>query len=117
MTPPTVPDRPFDHPAAWTAADLGGKDSIAVDLTDRHITAFEGAVAGLRERGRTAFEDIGRRDFPLDSIADDVRAWCHEITGGRGLLLLRGFPVDRWRPEDAELVWFGLGTHFGRAGS
>ena len=72
-------------------------------------------MAGLRERGQTAFEDIGRHDFPLDAIAEDVRAWCHEVADGRGLLLLRGFPVDRWSQEEAELVWFGLGTHFGRA--
>ena len=29
--------------------------------------------------------------------------------------MLRGFPVERWSREDAELAWFGLGTHFGRA--
>ena len=115
MTSPLVPTRPFDHPAAWTAADLGGKDDFAFDLADRHVAAFEAAVAGLRERGLTAFEDIGRHDFPLDSIAEDVRAWRHEVAGGRGLLLLRGFPVERWSQEEAELAWFGLGTHFGRA--
>jgi len=112
MTSPIIPSRPFDHPAAWTAADLGSKD--AFDLTDRHIAAFEAPVPGLRERGLTAFEDIGRHDFSLDSIAEDVRAWRHEVANGRGLLLLRGFPMDRWSQEETELVWFGLGTHFGR---
>ena len=115
MTPPIIPNRPFDHPAAWTAADLGDKDTFAFDFTDRHIAAFEAAVAGLRERGLTAFEDVSRHDFPLDPIAEDVGAWRHEVADGRGLLLLRGFPVDRWSQEDTELVWFGLGTHFGRA--
>ena len=57
MTSPTIPSRAFDHPAAWTAADLGGKEAFAFDLADPHIAAFEAAVAGLRERGRTAFED------------------------------------------------------------
>ena len=103
------------HPTAWTAADIGGKDTFAFDLTDRHIAAFEAAVDGLRERGLTAFEDIGRDGFPLDAIANDVRAWRHEVADGRGLLLLREFPVDRWSQEEAELVWFGLGAHFGRA--
>ena len=58
MTSPTIPSRAFDHPAAWTAADLGGKDAFAFDLADRHVAAFEATVAGLRERGRTAFEDM-----------------------------------------------------------
>ena len=115
MSSREIPGEPFDHPAAWTAAALGGKDAFAVDLDDHHIVAFEAAVAGLRERDLTAFENIGRHDFPLDSIADDVRAWRHEVAEGRGLLILRGLPVDRWSREDTELAWFGLGTHFGRA--
>ena len=55
MTSPIIPNRPFDHPAAWTAADLGGKDAFAFDLDDRHIAGFEAAAAGLRERGLAAF--------------------------------------------------------------
>ena len=34
MTSPIIPSRPFDHPAAWTAADIGGKDAFAFDLDD-----------------------------------------------------------------------------------
>ena len=75
MTSPIIPSRPFDHPAAWTVADIGGQDAFAFGLDDRHIAAFEAAVAGLRDRGLTAFEDIGRHDFPFDAIAEDVRAW------------------------------------------
>ena len=50
MASPIVPSRPFDHPAAWTVADLGGKDALAFDLDDRHIAAFEAAVARDRIR-------------------------------------------------------------------
>ena len=62
-------------------------------------------------------KDIDHVDFPFDAIAEDVREWRHEVAGGRGLLVLRSFPVGRWRREDAELAcaWFDLGTHFGRA--
>ena len=35
MTLPIIPSRPFDHPAAWTVADIGCKDAFAFDLTDR----------------------------------------------------------------------------------
>ena len=108
MTLPIIPSRPFDHPAAWTAAQLGCRDTFGFGLDDRHIAASEAAAAGLREHGLTAFEDISHHDFPLDAIAEDVRAWRHEVADGRGLLLLRGFPVDRWSQEDTELVWCGV---------
>lgn len=110
----TVPKR-FDHPAAWKAEDLGSKESIAVDLTADHLAAFEKALERLRERDLITFEAIGRDDFPLDAIAEDVAAWRREIAKGRGMLLLRGFPIGCWSQQDVELVWFGLGTHFGRA--
>ena len=61
-------------------------------------------MAALRERGLTDFENIDRHDIPLDAIAEDVRAWRHEVADGRGLLLQREFPVDRWSQEEAELV-------------
>ncbi len=111
----TVRAEPFDHPAAWTAADFSGKDDIAIDLRPRHLDAIEAAVADLHQRGLVAFENIGRDDFPLESITDDIAGWRHEVEHGRGLVLLRGFPVDRWSQQDIELAWFGLGTHFGRA--
>ena len=115
MTRPEIPSAPFEYPLAWKAADIGGKDTIAIDLTARHLTAFEKALEGLRARDQNAFEDIGRHDFPLEDIAGELAAWQHEVADGRGLVLFRGFPLDRWSQEDLELIWFGLGTHFGRA--
>ena len=115
MSHPDIPSEPFDHPATWKAADIGDKDGIAVDLTARHLAAFERALEGLRARGLAAFEDIGRHDFPLEDIADEVAAWRREVMDGRGLLLFRGFPLERWSQADLALIWFGIGTHFGRA--
>lgn len=108
-------DRPFQHPAAWKATDFAGKDDIAIDLAPRHLQAFDAALAGLHARKRTSLADIGRDDFPLAAIADDIGGWRHEIEHGRGILLLRGFPVARYDPDDIERLWFGIGTHFGRA--
>ena len=113
--PVAVPTAPTDHPAAWTTADIGGKDDITLDLAPRHVAAFEAALADMDARGLARFEDIGRGDFPLHAIADDVARWRRQVEHGRGILVLRGFPVDRWSQRDVERVWFGLGTHFGRA--
>ncbi len=112
---PIARDRPFDHSAAWKATDFAGKNDFAIDLAPRHMDAFDAALAHLDARGRVSLEGIGRNDFPLAAIADDVRDWRREVEHGRGLVLLRGFPVDRYPQEDIERLWFGLGTHFGRA--
>lgn len=109
---PSTRTTPFDSPAAWKAADFAGKDDITVELTPRHIDAFDAALKRLNSRG---LNDIRRNDFLLPDIADDIRNWRGEIEDGRGVLILRGFPLDRYSADEIERLWFGLGTHFGRA--
>ena len=104
----------YDHPAAWKGSGVQGKDEFAVDLADKHIDAFAHAVKKLKTDGKTEFHDIGRHDFNLEGIAGDLTDWQHEIVDGKGLLILRGFPVDAFSTEEIELMWLGLGTHFGR---
>ncbi|MDA0996992.1 MAG: TauD/TfdA family dioxygenase [Proteobacteria bacterium] len=107
---------PFVHPAAWKATDFQGKkNDISVDLSAGHVAALQSALVELKASGKTAPELIGRHDFPLPGIADDIAHWHREVVQGRGLLVLRGFPVDQLSLQDIELVWFGIGTHFGRA--
>lgn len=105
---------PYDHPAAWKASDVNGKDAFAVDLTSAHLDAMMAAVRQLKKRGVSELQEIKRHDFALDDIARDVQAWQQELSDGKGLIILRGFPVDDLPSEDIELMWFGLGTHFGR---
>lgn len=105
---------PYDHPAAWKGFDVEGKDSFAIDLTCRHIDALANATQKLKKDGKTQFHDIGQHDFELNPIVDDLADWQREITDGKGLLILRGFPVDSFSADEIELMWLGLGTHFGR---
>ena len=40
-------------------------------------------------------------------------AWAQELREGRGFLILRGFPVDRYALEDLVLMYAGLGSNWG----
>ena len=89
------------HAAAWKASDFAGKDDLAVALTARHLAAFEAAVA--RVRGG-ALEAIGRADFALPEIAEEVATWRAEVMEGRGLLLLRGNNLKLVTQQDVILA-------------
>ena len=106
----------IDHPSAWTGAALGGKEALAFDFEPRHLAAFERAIAAVRARGLELCE-VGREDFPLDAVASEVAAIKHELDEGRGIVIVRGFPVGRWAPQDLELMYWGLGAHLGTAAS
>ncbi|MEX2200742.1 MAG: hypothetical protein WD711_05050, partial [Dongiaceae bacterium] len=104
---------PIEHPGAWKGADFRSKDDFAFDLERRHIVALDDAISLAYKRG--GWKNLRRDDAPLGAIADDVARWRHEIADGRGLLLLRGLPVERWSVEETEAAFWALGLHLGHA--
>ncbi len=109
-----APPAPIRHPNAWRGSDFASKADYAFDLAPRQIHALEAAVAEIRRRG-LACGAVGKADMPLTGIAAEIAAWRREIVDGRGFVLLRGLPVERWGEQDSELAFWGLGLHFGRA--
>src|SRR5712691_1674111 len=102
----TVENRqPVRARSAWRPADFETADAYSFTLTGTHVAAFDRALVANRDAG----------DFPLESIAGDVAAWRDEVLHGRGFVVLRELPRDRYSPDDLGMLFFGLGTHFGRA--
>ena len=60
-------------------------------------------------------EHFERADFDLSAIAGDIAAIRDALMDGRGVVVLRGFPVERWGVAATTLSYWGLGTHFGTA--
>ncbi|NKB56554.1 MAG: hypothetical protein GKS00_09475 [Alphaproteobacteria bacterium] len=110
---PEVQFEPFDHPATWKATDFKSKDDFAIDLSARHIDALEAEIAAYKKASGD-HAGLSPESFPLTTIQEDVRAWREEVVHGRGLLMLRGMPVDRMDVDDLRLLFLGLGTHIGR---
>lgn len=113
----TLPyDRPIDHLSAWKSSDFKGPDDFAYDLTPRRLTAFDRALGAIHAAG-LKLDDTDRRHFELREIASELAALRDEVLDGRGFLMIRGFPVGRYSQADIELMFWGLGTHFGLAQS
>jgi len=105
---------PIAGASAWHPRDFPSPAGYSADLDERHFAAFDSALAVNRAAGR-ATEEIGREDFALAPIAADLAAWRHGVLHGRGFVVLRGFLLDRYSAEDLAAIFWGLGTHFGRA--
>jgi hypothetical protein len=106
--------KPIAGPAAWHPRDFPDAGAYSVTLGERHFAAFDSALAVNRGAGR-AVEDVGTDDFALAPIAADLAAWRHDVLHGRGFVVLRAFPLDRYSADDLAAIFWGLGTHFGRA--
>jgi len=96
----------------WVGSDLAASVDWIRPVSAAGIAECEAAVAGLRRRG-LAWPHFGREDFPLPTFARELDSVLDELENGRGLVLLRGFPVDRWAAEDVRDIYWGLGSHLG----
>ena len=85
--------RPLTGPHVWRAADLAADRSWCIDLAPAEIASLE----------------AGRFDLPR---LDKVRIG---LESRRGLALVRGLPVARYREETAAAIFSGIGDALGIA--
>jgi len=70
--------------------------------------------AHLRSLGEVDFRDITPASFPLPILGAVLGRLGDELRHGRGFLLLRGLPRERYALDDMARIYFGLGAHIGR---
>jgi hypothetical protein len=106
----------YDHPSAWNATNVGGKQGISSALSEAEIQAFDHALLQVQKLD-IPVEELTKDNFPLDSISKSVQQWENEIQEGKGILVLTGFPLEKYTKGECGIIYFGLGTHFGAAQS
>jgi hypothetical protein len=107
---------PVGGPAAWRGAALARTRDWIVPLDAAAIDELERAATAVRRRGLD-LRTVRRDDFPLPRLEPAIRSWAHELTHGRGFLVVRGLPVERWSEDESSLVYWGLGLHLGTPGA
>ncbi|HTH97943.1 MAG TPA: TauD/TfdA family dioxygenase [Stellaceae bacterium] len=111
---PAASMQPVVDPAEWTRESLGPVENFSYHFSDNDRQALIDAVAATRARGVPAAQvssDNFRIHGALATIMDDVR---DELRHGRGLAMLRGFPVDQLDREGSAMGYLGLGSYLGR---
>jgi hypothetical protein len=102
----------IDHPMAWRGGDFS-KDGIAFDLGARHVAALEDVLLKVRGAGLT-LPQIRAEDCRHPALDSDLRRVFEEIQEGRGIVIMRGIPVDAHPVEDVATMFWAIGMHLGR---
>ena len=104
---------PITGPAAWKGAELAGDTSWLHQLSTQQIAALDAALAQVKARGLT-FPNFGKGDFPIgEDWAKALAQHSDELENGRGFMVLRGLPVERYTEEDIQIIYYGIGLHMG----
>jgi len=106
--------REITGPAAWFGRDLASRSDWIEQLSDSEIAEIEHATNRLLSAA-VDIASIRQIDFPLPTVGPRLRRILNEVLNGRGFVLLRRLPVERWTIRQSATAFFGIGTHLGIA--
>lgn len=104
-------------PAVWRGADLAARDDWVEPLGDADVAEVEAAVNAFLARDGDAATRLAANspaDFLLPRLAPRLQAIRQVLLHGRGFVLLRRLPVERWSALQRAVAFMGLGVHLGR---
>ncbi len=103
--------------AAWYGPEIAKRNDWIMPLGAAEVAEIEAATKALVARDAD-IAVLKPQDFPLPTLGATLRSRVDgEVLNGRGFLLLRGLPVERWSMREAATAFFGLGAHMGSARS
>lgn len=97
----------------WRAADVADPGAWTEVLSQDEVAELDGAIAHARGVSDDLLA-IGPGDFPLTTLGPRLKAIERELMDGRGFVLIRGLPRERWTNDDMCLAYWGIGAHLGR---
>jgi hypothetical protein len=60
-----------------------------------------------------AWRDMTQQDFAIPRLAASLAEVRRELEDGRGVVLLRRIPVERYTEDELRIIYWGLGLHAG----
>ena len=113
---PETIDFAIDNAATWRASDFTSLDDIAVTLTRDQRGALTRFARDVSSANRSWY-DLTPEEETLPALASTLASIRNEIYRGRGVVLLRGLPFDGLDEDEAAIIAWAVGAHFGRRAS
>lgn len=107
MLPPFVEDR-----SAWYGPEVAQATDWIERLSPVEIAEVERAVSELGSK-EIDFACLTCSDVPLPTLAPRLHRILEEVLNGRGFVLIRSLPVERWTRREAAIAFLIIGVHLG----
>jgi hypothetical protein len=65
------------------------------------------------ERSRVALTTITEADVLLPTLRPRLNELLDEVLNGRGFVLIKGLPIERWSRREAAIAFLAIGVHLG----
>lgn len=102
---------------AWYGPDMAAREHEWLDvLSAKEIAEMEVAAKRIID-ANTDIASISARDFAVPSLEKKLGIMREELIHGRGFAVMRGLPVSGYDERMAATIFYGIGTHLGKARS
>jgi hypothetical protein len=101
----------FSGPGAWSADQFKSSSQFVYHFSPETLAEIDAIIRQHRE-GPNKLAHNG--PWRLPSFEADAGELRNELRTGRGFVVLRGLPLDRYSEEEATSAYWGLGTLFGK---
>ncbi|MGE0716081.1 MAG: TauD/TfdA family dioxygenase [Alphaproteobacteria bacterium] len=107
---------PIASPASWRGSTLDWRKDALHVFGAEDVADIDRALAHLKSLGDLDFPEIMPETFPLTRVGEFFVRLRHELRHGRGFVLLRGLPRERWSADDMARIYYGFGAYLGAPG-
>ncbi|RDL34526.1 Uncharacterized protein BP5553_07654 [Venustampulla echinocandica] len=97
----------------WRAEDYVNNPERWVHVFDEEEVAELSAVADKFLADKIPLTGISKQNFPLPKLSKFLTSIRSEILNGKGFILFKGFPVEKWGNHKSAVAYMGLGTYLG----
>jgi hypothetical protein len=98
--------------SVWCGKDLSQTEDWIFRLPADALAEIDECVEKLRANGKP-LEEIGKDDFPFESIHEEILDFKQELATGRGFVNLRGIPAKNYTDDELGMIFWGFGAHIG----
>ncbi|WP_406388082.1 TauD/TfdA family dioxygenase [Streptomyces sp. NBC_00887] len=104
--------RPHTGPAVWKGPEQVDSGEGVLRLSPAQIDELDAALHRVHERSIPLLK-VTSGDFPLPTPTGELRHVADVLENGRGFVLVKGIPVERYNLAAASTVFWGAGRHLG----
>lgn len=105
--PPGIQDR-----SVWYGSALAGNDDWIERLSEAEADELKSAIKQVEESRRDPAA-IATGDAQLSRLGAKLEQSLDEVLNGRGFVLLKRLPVERWSRRQAAIAFLIIGAHLG----
>jgi hypothetical protein len=108
-----LPPQVLETASEWTAPDVADPARWTEHLSAAEVEELDTAVAHAFGVSNDLLA-IGKAQFPLPTLGARLKVIERELMDGRGFVLIRGLPRERWSSDEMSMAYWGIGAHLGR---